>query len=241
VGIDTITPTSRRALLAGLVGGLTATVAGTLGRAQPASAHDPDDVRLGRLNTATRRTTITNPTENGHAIVGLASGSGIGLRGQSDSGIGVYGHGYVGVFGSSATADGVRGISDSGPALRASSVTGYGVWGNSSSVTVPAIFGWAYGNNTGLLGYSGTNGLPPASPAKTGVVGSADQDASAVGVRGSSPTGRGGRFTGKKAQIRLDPSTATTHPPRGAKGDLFVDSSGRLWFCKGGTTWKQLA
>ena len=29
--------------------------------------------------------------------------------------------------------------------------------------------------------------------------------------------------------------------PSGAIGDLFVDRGGRLWFCKGGTTWKQLA
>jgi hypothetical protein len=34
---------------------------------------------------------------------------------------------------------------------------------------------------------------------------------------------------------------ATSHPGSGAKGDLFVDTSGRLWFCKGGMSWKQLA
>jgi hypothetical protein len=238
MAIDTITPTSRRALLAGLVAGLAAAVTGALGRAQPVSAHDPDDVRLGHSNTATSRTTVTNTLDNGQAIVGEASG--IGLRGQSDFGTGVYGHGYVGVFGSSATGDGVRGVSGSGPALRASSGTGYGIWGNTGSDTVPAIFGWAYGNNTGLQGYSGTGPLP-ASPFKTGIFATADQDGTAVGVRGSSPTGRGGRFTGKKAQIRLDPSTDATHPASGAKGDLFVDSAGRLWFCKGGTTWKQLA
>ena len=27
----------------------------------------------------------------------------------------------------------------------------------------------------------------------------------------------------------------------GVRGDLYVDKSGRLWFCKGGSTWKQLA
>ena len=40
---------------------------------------------------------------------------------------------------------------------------------------------------------------------------------------------------------RLSPSTAASHPDSGAAGDLFVDKTGRLWFCKGGATWKQLA
>lgn len=74
-----------------------------------------------------------------------------------------------------------------------------------------------------------------------GVQGIANQDAGAVGVRGISTKGRGGVFKGGVAQLRLSPSTATSHPTSGAIGDLFVDSSGRLWFCKGATTWKQIA
>ena len=62
-----------------------------------------------------------------------------------------------------------------------------------------------------------------------------------VGVLGQSGSGRGGRFSGGKAQIRLDPSSAATHPDTGAAGDLFVDSAKRLWFCKGSTTWVQIA
>jgi hypothetical protein len=37
------------------------------------------------------------------------------------------------------------------------------------------------------------------------------------------------------------PSSRSTHPSSGALGDLFLDKSGRLWFCKGGTTWVKLA
>ena len=40
---------------------------------------------------------------------------------------------------------------------------------------------------------------------------------------------------------KLVPSAATVHPASGQMGDLFVDKTGRLWFCKGGTLWKQLA
>jgi hypothetical protein len=59
-------------------------------------------------------------------------------------------------------------------------------------------------------------------------------------VFGESVEGRGGRFKGKKAQIRLHPSTDATHPTSGSGGDLFVDASKRLWFCKGGTSWVRL-
>ena len=53
--------------------------------------------------------------------------------------------------------------------------------------------------------------------------------------------GRGAVLTGGAAAVTLSPSTATTHPSSGNAGDLFVDSTKRLWFCKGGTTWKQIA
>jgi len=63
-------------------------------------------------------------------------------------------------------------------------------------------------------------------------------------IEGRSVLGRGGVFKGKKAQIRLVASTATTKPSTGSRGDLFVDASGRLWYCKNGgstTGWVQLA
>ena len=53
--------------------------------------------------------------------------------------------------------------------------------------------------------------------------------------------GRGGKFRGGAANINLQPSTASTHPASGSMGDLFADKTGRLWFCKGKTVWKQLA
>lgn len=62
----------------------------------------------------------------------------------------------------------------------------------------------------------------------------------AIGGSGGD-TARGAVFISNVAQLRLQPSTRTTHPASGAAGDLFVDTSKRLWFCKGGSAWVQLA
>jgi hypothetical protein len=48
-------------------------------------------------------------------------------------------------------------------------------------------------------------------------------------------------LSGGAAAINLVPTTAKTHPVSGHLGDFVVDVSGRLWFCKGGTLWHQLA
>jgi hypothetical protein len=62
-----------------------------------------------------------------------------------------------------------------------------------------------------------------------------------AGVSGASTGGVGGKFTGKTAQVQLVPTTASTHPASGSAGQLYVDRAKRLWYCKGGTSWKQLA
>jgi hypothetical protein len=66
-------------------------------------------------------------------------------------------------------------------------------------------------------------------------------DGKGPGINGTSAGGVGGRFTGKTAQVQLVPTTASTHPASGSAGQLYVDRSKRLWYCKGGTSWKQLA
>ena len=117
--------------------------------------------------------------------------------------------------------------------------SGVGLHAETASATRPAIRATATSGSTGVLAFSGL-GSVPAAPAKTAVFGFADQ-AGGIGVRGGASSGRGGLFSGSSAQVRLQPSGATTHPSGGQKGDLFVDASGRLWFCKCGTTWKQVA
>jgi hypothetical protein len=73
--------------------------------------------------------------------------------------------------------------------------------------------------------------------------------AAGIGVVGiGNAFGRGGRFAGGKANVQLTPSSASSHPSfTGHVGDLFVDSSARLWFCKKTNTssvaavWHQIA
>jgi len=62
-----------------------------------------------------------------------------------------------------------------------------------------------------------------------------------TGITASSAHGIGGKFSGPVAPIQLVPSNAGSHPTKGSAGQLFVDHSNRLWFCKGGTNWRQLA
>jgi hypothetical protein len=78
-----------------------------------------------------------------------------------------------------------------------------GTEGFTATGTAKGLEGWSPGGvgvralsdaQTGLLGYSGVPTLEqpiPAAPAKTGVFGYANQDADAIGVRGSSPLGTG--------------------------------------------------
>jgi hypothetical protein len=249
MAIDTTTPRSRRALLAGTLGGLAAAVAGTLGQPTVVRAHDPDDVRLGAANSSPNATSFTNTFNStwgtgdaiegyadgpfGTGVVGVNASSGTGVGGGSDSG--------DGVSGNSTSGDGVSGYSASGPGVFGRSDSSTGVVGVTYGSTRPAVLGQSPRGNTGVQGYSGPNS-GPGNPTKTGVYGYADTDAASVGVRGGSATGRGGLFSGKLAQLRLNPTRLqATHPSSGATGDFFVDASGRLWFCKGATTWVQLA
>lgn len=66
---------------------------------------------------------------------------------------------------------------------------------------------------------------------------------SGPGVQGSSKKGRGGVFSGAVAQIHLTPGTGSSHPKTGQRGDLYVDKTGRLWYCTHTASrsgWKEL-
>jgi hypothetical protein len=66
-------------------------------------------------------------------------------------------------------------------------------------------------------------------------------NATAAAVVGwAAAKGRGGQFRGGAAAIRLSPSAAATHPASGLAGDLVLDSTCRLWLCKGGAVWSQI-
>ena len=149
--------------------------------------------------------------ENGVGVYGY-SNSAYGVLGQSGSFTGVYGISTsgVGVVGESSAVTGVEGTATSGVGVSGTSSSSYGVYGTSSSLygvygistssygvlgrslapDRPAIVGRSNGDNTGILGYSGS-GAVPTSPTKTGVFGYAVQDAASRGVTGRTTEGRG--------------------------------------------------
>jgi hypothetical protein len=166
--------------------------------------------------------------------------AGIGVYGYSDKAAsrGVYGQTVdttSETYGVLGTTLGSQGRAVFGWSLNEDS-GGTGVFGQSSAGTGVAVRGYAWDGTgasgtfgTAILGSSGSHGFPPPAPLPN------------TGVYGIGTNGRGGVFKGDKAQVRLVPSAAATHPESGQLGDLFLDKNKRLWFCKGGSTWKQLA
>ena len=214
--------------------------------AKPAAAnHLPG---FGHFNDQGAATTSLVSNSTPHALT-VENSEGNAIFGTSDN--------LIGVAGRSNRFRGVQGISDTGTGVYASSsrsnaltaqISGtngfnavYATCGNAGN----AVFGEASGTGNAVLGINrGAGncvfGFKPGGVSGDAVVGYG-QTASSRGVLGVSTNGRGGAFSGKAAQVQLLASTATTHPSSGARGDLFVDNSGRLWFCKGSTTWRQLA
>ncbi len=152
------------------------------------------------------------------------SSRGIGVYGTTadGSGPGVRGDGVPGVLGNSGTAAGVTGLTGTAATPSPAPIVGVYGSGSSGSTSTPT-------NRVGVWGDSDTfDGVHGGSITGTG-------------VRGVSSSGRGAAFQGGEASVRLVPSTATKHPPSGLAGDLFVDAGHRLWYCVGGSAWKQLA
>ena len=154
------------------------------------------------------------------------SGLGIGLLAISAHGVGALVQGPNGLQ-ANAPADGgvsVHGLKyvNTGPAVKGENRhagNGYAAVYGITNGSGPAVFG------EGTAQGNGTSGVARGTGS---------------GVYGQSDNGRGGRFQGKAAQIRLKPSTTTTHPMSGQAGDIFLDKSKRLWLCKGGTSWVKI-
>jgi hypothetical protein len=162
---------------------------------------------------------------SGGGVVGLTRGAGPGLSGQADVGTGPAVKAEI--DNAAATAATIQ---------AAQSGTGDGVLSQIDNTT-----------SSGRSLLATTNGLGQAVLAK--IVNSANKSAAirgqttglGSGVEGVSTLGIGGRFSGRTAHIELVPSKASSHPTEGEAGQLFVDSSSRLWYCKGGKSWHQLA
>jgi hypothetical protein len=126
---------SRRALLTGVLGALGAWAATTVGRASPVRATEGDVVHVGDELSGDSVTKITNATAGEKALEGVATGSGIGVRGQSTSGPGVRGSSTSGngISGGSASAIGVYGESDSNAGVFGLSTSGWGLYGSATT------------------------------------------------------------------------------------------------------------
>lgn len=150
-----------------------------------------------------------------------------GVRGEN-RGLGAYGYGVHGVQNGSGC--GVYGETPLGVGVFGQALIGVRAVGQSQGVEATGQGPHAVGVN--------------ATVSSTGAAINGLNSASGPGVRARSADGRGGVFSGARAQVQLTAGTRGTHPVDGARGDLYVDDTGRLWFCKrGGTqaTWKQIA
>jgi hypothetical protein len=157
--------------------------------------------------------------DNG-GVIGVSYGGGPGVGGlPSGSGPGVSGW-------SSSGADGMEAINDD---------TGRALYSHieSSTNSKQAVYARTIGTGNAVLGT-----ISHSTSSASAVKGTTSGKGAAV--EGASHAGPGGKFSGS-VQVLLVPSGSSTHPSSSARGVLFVDHGGRLWFCKGGTSWKQLA
>jgi hypothetical protein len=181
---------------------------------------------------------------SGSAVLGVANTAGqVGVSGVNADGIAVLG--TITSTSASGFSAGVRGVND------CTTSQGIGVYGSQNGSgwgvygTTPRGIG-VYGNSVHGTGVTG-NGATGVTAAGTGAgVRASASGPGAVGVlaSGSSNAGRGGVFSGAAAQVRLAPGSRSTHPANGKSGDLYADSTGRLWFCKktgNPATWHQIA
>ena len=228
----TVTPTgprSRRALLAGALGGLAAWAASTAARVSPAEAAAGDPIRMGRLNKASSTETTLQTKTSGAAYLVNQIGAGAAVRGVSTTGravVGVAGHDGTGVFGFSPNHDGVVGQTDRGRAVAGlGGENGTGVWGQSQD------FVGVYGRTVSGVA---VNGLSTGSGAA--IAGLATGDG--IGVSGHSNGGYAGHFTGwVLVEILQDfklPDNAFTVPaPPAGIARVFprVAGSGKMELC----------
>jgi hypothetical protein len=194
---------SRRALLAGALGGIGAWAASAVGRANPVRADDGDPVLLATTNTATNGTLVHNQVNNAIVFKGLSDGSGTGIVGESDAGTGVWGvsASASAVRGSSGSSHGVFGHSDTSTGIRgetaSTAAAAKGVHGVVLSTSPGSLSAGVRGENNGTggagIGVHGSQagsgwGIFGTTPAGLGVNGTSS---SGTGVRGSSSSGAG--------------------------------------------------
>jgi hypothetical protein len=157
---------SRRAVLAGLAGGIAALGARAFGRIPSAHADDGDPTLLGQDNIADTTTQISCSSE--HGLVGYAQGAGFsGLWGQDASVV----SGGSGVKGTSNLGDGVKGVSSAAGAngvFGENTGAGHGVRGKSGGAAASGVLGENTGTGHGVRGTAGNAGASGIRGENTG-------------------------------------------------------------------------
>ena len=223
--------TSRRAVLAGAIGGLGAWVAAAMGRVAPVRGAGDDGTAIvigGLYADAQSQTTLANQANNERVLWvasngGAGGGAGVAITGFSQSGVGVEGwsNSVRGVYGH-ALSSGVEG----------EATLGNGVYGHSSGTNQRGVYGKAEGggSSTGVEGWTG-------SSAGTGVLGFCGSLAAGqnYGVRGysASPTGIGVSGQGTTGVQGLSGPTGIALQ---ANGRTKLSTSGVATITAGGTT-----
>jgi len=221
---------SRRGLLAGMAGLAGAAVAGGLARAEQlmSSGRDGRPVAVGASYDDVRSETSFRAATHDTTVMSFSALDADDYRHSVEVG-----------------PDGIR-LQRSGHWSHQSVVIDGAVratGGGAEAATVgPMIVG--EGDSMGVYGAALADGPGVKGRGTVGVegVGATGVSAAGEGGPGVSATGhRGGVFAGNVAQLRLQPSDLVSHPALGQPGDLFVDAANRLWFCKGGSRWSQVA
>jgi hypothetical protein len=100
----------------------------------------------------------------------------------------------------------------------------------------PALSVAAPRGGAAVVAYASDGYAVQATADGTAAIKAQSTNGTALLVRGR----RGAVLDGGDGPLRLMPRRQT-HPDRGLKGDLFVDTGGRLWFCRGADRWVRLA
>lgn len=176
-------PRSRRAILAGALGGVGAWAVAAAGMRTRVRAADGDPLLIGEANVGTATTSISNGAGSGNAFAAI-SANGTGIDAQSVTGTAISGTSDQGtaIFGNAGQGRGVFGNSNGDAAI----------WGQTDATDAGAVVGYASSDSTGVIGHSGDIDVPPARM-HVGVYGHAAQDATSRGVVGESPAGQGVR------------------------------------------------
>lgn len=174
---------SRRAILAGAIGGIGAWAVAAAGVRTRVRAADGDPVLLGSANTSTATTQISNGSAS-NRVISVLSTNGTAVYAETTNATALEGvsNESTAIYGNSGSGIGVRGNSNGDAA----------VWGQTDATDAGAVVGYASSDSTGVIGHSGTIDVPPARLG-VGVYGHAAQDADSRGVVGESPAGQGVR------------------------------------------------